>query len=255
MVKVTISPDPGNYIEFVRLSLLAEDDGLTSPPTVEPYEILYTTDGSIPSDSNSATKVRRSPIQQLPISKPTTIKFFARSLTFPVAQTPIQVAFYDLTELTAKNTVLTVNENIRNYTLTINTSGDLVRTSPGRYDVIFGVDKTKQDIREIILVEDVAQGQPVGDRTLPRFGSALNRILGENFPIGFAESEIRSSLFDALSTLIQLQRDERVPNNEQISRIIRVAVAPLDPTTFTYEIIVQTVAGEQVSDRGTIVGA
>jgi len=255
MIIVKSVPPAGSFTEFLRVDIVASDDGTTQPPAVAPFEILYTSDGSIPSDTNTATKVRRSPVKQLPISGPTTLKFFARTLVAPFVQTDIQVQYYAVQELTARNTILTVDPRVRNYTLKIDDNGDIVRTSPGQYDVVFGLDKMKQDIKEVILVEDVPQNQPVGDRTLPQFGSALNRILGKSFPIGFAASQIQASLFDALTTLIDLERDERVPADEQIRRILSITVSPLDPTTFSYSITVEAVTGAKLTDSGTIVGS
>lgn len=253
MLIVKASPKGDQFTEFLRIDIIAEDDGTTQPPVVPPFEILFTTDGSIPSDSNPSTKLRRSPIKQLPIDGPVTIKFFARSLTPPVVTTPIFVEFYDVLELTARNEVPTVGPNIRNYTLKIDDIGDFVRTSPGQLEVVFGVDKTRQDIRESILVENVPQNASTRDRTLPQFGSALNRILGQDFPIGFATSEIQASLFSALTTLIGLQREERVPADEQIRRIVSLNVVPLDPTSFRYHFVVETTGGLRVGDSGTIV--
>jgi hypothetical protein len=252
MLQVKASPRGGQFIEFLRIDITAFDDGV-SPVVGPPFEILYTTDGSVPSDTNPSTKIRRSPITQLPINGPTTLKFFARNLSPPTTfTTSIVIEFYDVLELTARNEVPTVGPSIRNYTLTINDIGDLVRTSPGQYDVVFGIEKTKQDIRESILVENVPQNAPIGDRTLPKFGSALNRILGQSLPVDFAANEIQASIFDALTTLMNLQQDERVPSDEQIRRIISVTVVPLDPTSFRYYFMVETVSGQKVSDSGTI---
>lgn len=252
MLIVTATPVGGQYVEFLRVDLVASDDGTTLPPTVAPFEILYTIDGSIPSDSNSETRVRRSPVRAIPVDGPLTIKYFARSITPPLVQTEIAVQFYDVLELTARNTIPTVGSAVRNYTLKIDDNGDLVRTSPGLYDVVFGVEKTKQDIREIVLVEDVEQNRPIGDRTLPRFGSALNRVLGSSFPIGFAANEIQSSLFNAMSFLIELQRQGRNPSDEQIRRVVSLSVSPIDPTTFRYHFVVETVSGSKVSESGTV---
>ena len=253
MLTVSVSQKGGRYIEFIRIDIIAQDDGTTNPPTVPPYEILYTTDGSIPSGTNSATITRRAPIKQLPIRSPVTLKFFARSIITPIETTAIQVEFYDIIELTARLAIPTVPENVRNYTLKISDTGDLVRDGGGQYAVVSGPDKTKQDIREIVLVEDVAQNDSIGNRTLPRFGSALNRLLGKSFPMGFVTGEIHSSLFKALSTLIELQRAERVPFNEQIRRIVSINVTPKDETSFRYHFVVGTLGGESVSDTGTIV--
>jgi len=253
MIKMTVTPPAGQFIEFVRLEITAIDDGSDAFNIAgAPFEILYTIDGSIPSDSNPNTVIRRSPVKNLPIDKPTMLKVFARSLNPSVQTTDILLQFYDLLELTARNTINTVDPSVRNYTLKIDESGDLVRTSPGQYDVVFGIDKTKQDVRESILVENVAQGSPVGDRTLPTFGSALNRVFGQSFPIGFAASEIQTSLFDAMNTLMALQKAERVPTNEQIRRIVSISVTPIDPTTFKYRVIVETVSGDVLADNGTL---
>lgn len=254
MLVVTASPPGGQFTEFLRLDIIALDDGTTQPPVVAPFEILYTTDGSVPSDSNSATKIRRSPAKQIPIDGPLTLKYFARSITSPIVVTDIKVEFYDVIELTAVNEIPTVGPGIRNYTLGISDIGDIIRTSPGQYDVVFGTDKTRQDIRESILVENVPQNAPVGDRTLPNFGSALNRILGKDFPVGFASNEIQASIFTALTTLIELQRESRAPASEQIRRIVSLTVTPQgDPTAFRYHFVVETTGGLRFSDSGNII--
>src|SRR5881396_1045607 len=161
MIKLTVTPPAGQFIEFLRIDMVAFDDGTDAFNVAgAPFEILFTTDGSIPSDTNSHTVIRHSPVKNLPIDKPTMLKVFARSLNPVVQTTDILLQFYDLLELTARNTINTVDPSVRNYTLKIDESGDLVRTSPGQYDVVFGIDKTKQDVRESILVENVPTGRP-----------------------------------------------------------------------------------------------
>lgn len=247
---VTTSPAGGKFTEFLRIDIVAVDDG-NLPEISGPFDILFTTDGSIPSTTNPSTSHRRSPIKNFPISKPTTIKYFAQT-TDAVTQTSIQTEFYDVIELTARNTIPTVQSGIRNYTLTI-ADGDIVRDERGLFTVVSGADKTAQDIQEIILVEDVPEGTPIGTRTLPEFGSALNRILGLSFPQGFAANVVETSLFSAMETLISLQRLERVPSDEQIRRILQVRVAPKNETDYKYKIVVETVGRRVVTSSGVIV--
>jgi hypothetical protein len=244
MIAVSVSPPAGQFQEFVRVDLRASDNG-SFPTVTGPFEILFTTDGSVPSDSNPATKIRRSPILRLPLDRPTTLKFFARVVASPSTATAIQIGFFDIIALVPVGSIKTAPVGVTNYTLEIDENGDITRTGDGRYGVVFGVDKTGQDIREIILVENVDTGQPIGNRTSPSFGSALNRLLGQDFPIGVAINDIRSTIFDALSTLIDLQRAQRVPSDEQIRRILDVSVSAVDPTTFKYRFAVETVSGQK----------
>lgn len=251
MLTVSVSPPAGRFTEFLRVDIRASDDGV-APVSVGPFEILFTLDGSVPSGTNPATKVRRSPILRLPLDGPTTIKFFARAVGLPSTATAIQIAFYDVIELVPVGAIRTAPVGVFNYTLKVDETGDLTRTGDGKYGIVFGVDKASQDIREVVLVENVPPGSAIGDRTMPSFGSALNRILGQDFPLGVAVNDIRSTIFDALTTLIELQRSERVPSDEQIRRILDVAVAPVDPTTFKYRFSVETVAGRKPVETGTI---
>lgn len=251
MLTVSVSPPAGRFTEFVRVDLRASDNGV-APVASAPFEILFTLDGSIPSDTNPATKIRRSPILRLPMDGPTTLKFFARAVTSHGTATAIQIAFFDVIELVPVGSIRTAPAGVFNYTLTVDDTGDIVRTGDGKYGIVFGVDKASQDIREVILVENVEPGTPIGDRTLPSFGSALNRILGQDFPLGVAVNDIRATIFDALTTLIELQRSERVPADEQIRRILDVSVAPIDPTTFKYRFAVETMTGRKPVDTGTI---
>lgn len=250
MLTVAATPTGARFTEFVRVDIIAEDDG-TSPEVTGPFEILLTTDGSIPSDSNSATSIRRSPILRLPLSGPTTLKFFARPASGGGTATDISIEFYDVIELLPVGAVRVAPDTVTNYTLRIDEDGDLVRTN-GRYEIVWGVDKCVQDIREIILVEDVPSNGRIGDRTLPQFGSSLNRVLGESLPVGFVANDIRSSIFNALSALTALQRQERVPFDEQIRRILNVTVSTIDPTTYKYRFAVETVGGATVNDSGSI---
>ena len=252
---VAASPIGGRFTEFVRIDIEAKDDG-TGTVISGPFEILFTLDGSVPSDTNSATTIRRSPIRRLPLDGPQTLKFFARTVTTPVVETDIQVEFYDIIELTAKNTIRTAPLSVTNYTLKI-ANGDVVRNDDGFYDIVSGRDKTSQDVREVILVEDVPNGEFIGTRTLPDFGSALNRIVGQSFPVSFAASRMTTSIFEALTTLIALERESNAPKDEQIRNIVSVNVVPQsegDPTSYRYHFVVETVGGATVSGSGLIIG-
>jgi hypothetical protein len=256
MLVVVATPPGGQFIEFVRTTIVASDDG-NVPIIVGPFEIVYTTDGTAPRvDINGVpldtAKKRRSPIRNLPIDHPTTLKFFART-TDGVTTTAVSSVFFDVQEVTAKNEIHTVAPGIRNYTLAV-VDGDIQRDSGGLYTVVSGVDKTKQDIREVILVENIGPNAPIGNRTLPQFGSALSRLLGAALPPGYVRGEIQTSVFEALTFLSELQREENVPADEQIRRILNIHVSPIDPTSFRYTFSVETVSGLRVTDTGTIGG-
>ena len=252
---VFANPEGGRFIEFVRIDIRAEDDG-ASPIASGSFEILYTTDGSVPSDTNSSTILRRSPIKRLPLSGPVTLKFFARTVTAPVYTTEVQTEFYDIIELTARNTINTVPISVSNYTLKVS-NGDIVRTEPGFYELVYGQNKTIQDIKEIILVEDVPKGKFDGNRMLPGFGSELNRMLGSSFPVGFMVSSIKISIYRALTNLIAFQKASKAPSDEQIRRVVSISVVPQtqgDATKYSYNFIVETVSGETATGSGSIVG-
>lgn len=256
MLVVAASPPGGQFIEFLRINIIASDD-TTSPVTTGPYEIVYTTDGTVPLvdlDGNpiGSAKKRRSPIKNLPIDKPTSLKFFART-TDGAFTTAVSSVYFDVTEITAKNEIHTAAPGIRNYTLAVE-NGDIVKDGKGLYDIVSGDRKTAQDIREVILVENVGQGMPVGTRTLPQFGSALPRILGKALPAGFTRGQIQTTVFQALTFLSDLQREENVPADEQIRRILGVVVEAIDPTSFRYHFTVETVSGSKVSDTGIVGG-
>lgn len=292
MLIVSATPPGGSFIEFLRVDIVAVDDG-NSPVTVGPYEIIYTTDGTLPRNGDQwddgttynaddvvqhnivlwvsnttntdsepkagnadwtalSSKKRRSPIKQLPIDGPKTLKFFART-TDGLTTTEITSVFFDVTELTAKNEIHTAPETVRNYTLKVE-NGDIQLTSGGLYDIVYGIDKTKQDVREVILVENIAPNAAIGNRVLPQFGSALNRILGQALPAGFTRGRVQTSIFEALTFLTEIQREEAVPADEQIKQILSVNVQPLDPTTYKYQFSVETVSGLKVTDTGIIGG-
>lgn len=254
-LNVSINPPGGRYVEFIRVDIEATDDG-TSPISTGRFEILLTTDGSIPSDTNTETIRRVAPILRFPLDGPTTLKFFARTLSTPVVVTPIQVHFYDLLELTARNLIRAVPNSESNYTIKVENK-DIVRNDLGFYDVVYGKDKTAQDVTEIILVETVSTGRFVGNRTMPNFGSELNTILGKPFPVTFAASRIQTSIFQALNTLIALQKKSRAPAHEQIAKIVSLSVVPQskgEATSYRYHFVVETVNGGLSSGTGSVVG-
>lgn len=253
MLTLKITPPAGVYNEFVRVNIAVEDDG-ESPVTTAPYEVLYTTDGSIPSDSNEVTKIYRAPLRNIPFSRSTTLKVLARTVDLAHA-TEIGVFYYDIYDQTARSLFKTVPATVANYTLMINEVGDLVPNGSGAYEIVHGVEKTKQDVRESILVESVGENQSAGTRLIPQFGSALNRLLGQSYAPNFTASLLRSSLYDSMNVLMALQKLGRAPAHERIRRVLSVDVVPKkDPTGFRYRIVVQTESGEQVSEIGTIVG-
>lgn len=252
---VSANPTSNRFTEFVRIDITASDDGTGSTVT-GPFEILYTTDGSLPSATGSTTTIRRSPIKRLPLTGPTTLKFFARVAATPTTVTEIQVEYYDIVELTARHTIPIVPASVTNYTLKVENK-DISRTDEGYYNLVWGKDKTAQDIEEIILVEDVEKGRIDAKRTLPYFGSALNRLVGGSFPVGFAANSLKISIYRALNNLTALQKASRAPSNEQIRRIISVDVIPQvegDATAYRYYFVVQTVSGETSEGSGLIVG-
>jgi hypothetical protein len=256
MIVVSASPPGGQFIEFLRINIIASDDTIV-PVTTGPYEIVYTTDGTVPRvdiDGNplASAKKRRSPIKNLPIDGPTTLKFFART-TDGSFFTPVSSVYFDVTEVTARNEINTAAPDVRNYTLQV-VDGDIVRDGRGLYEIVSGDRKTAQDIREVILVENVSPDRPIGNRTLPQFGSALPRILGKALPIGFTRGQIQTTVFQALTFLSELQREENVPSDEQIKRVLNVAVEAIDPTSFRYHFTVETVSGIKVSDTGIVGG-
>jgi hypothetical protein len=256
MIIVSATPPGGQFVEFLRINIVASDDA-TAPVTSAPYEIVFTTDGTVPRiDIDGvpldSAKKRRSPIKNLPIDRPTTLKFFART-TNGAFTTSVSSVFFDVTELTARNEIHTAAPNVQNYTLRV-VDGDIVRDSRGLYDIVSGNRKTAQDVREVILVEDVPRNRSSGSRTLPRFGSALNRILGKSFPVGFAQGQIHSTVFEALTFLIELQQSERVPADEQIASISSINVLAIDPTSFRYTFSVKTANGNTVTNSGIVGG-
>lgn len=256
MLIVTATPPGGSFVEFLRVNIIATDDG-NSPVTTGPYEIVYTTDGTVPRvdiDGNplDTAKKRRSPVRNFPIDRPTTLKFFARTPD-GVTTTAVSSVYFDVDEVTAKNEIHTAAPGIRNYTLAV-VGMDIVKESTGLYAIVSGIDKTRQDVREVILVENVAPNAPVGNRTLPQFGSSLNRLLGQALPPGYTRGEIQTSVFEALTFLMQLQREENVPADEQIRRILSVSVQPIDPTSWRYSFSVETVSGVRVTDSGILGG-
>lgn len=194
----------------------------------------------------------------LDISLTVTVAFspaIGSASTYIIERTSATSSFYfNIKELSAKNEIRVIPENVRNYTLKV-TEGDLARSASGGYNIVFGPDKTVQDIRESILVENVPQNKPPGDRTLPNFGSALNRILGEEFPVGFAASEIQSTIFSALAELVRLQQENRVPTEERIAQVLYVRVVALDEVTFKYNFAVKTVGGQEIPNSGIIRGS
>lgn len=256
MITVKVTPNGGQFTEFVRIDLVASDDG-SGPITTAPYEVFYTTDGTLPEvDINDVplgtTKKRKSPARQIPVDGPITLKFFARTLDGSFS-TDIASVFFDVTELTALNEIHTAAPNVRNYTLLV-TDGDIVKTDNGLYEIVSGVQKTSQDIREVILVENVPANTPPGSRTLPQFGSSLNRLLGKALPTGFTRGQIQTTIFEALTFLSELQREENVPSDEQIDRIVFINVEVLSPTSYRYNFSVQTVSGQKFSDTGVLGG-
>lgn len=256
MIVVTLKTPTPPFIEFIRVDLTASDDG-TSPVASPPYEIVYTVDGSAPTvDVNGhplgTSKKRRSPIRQIPFDGPTTLKFFART-TDGLHTTLTQNVFLDIQSVTARNEIHTAAPDVSNYTMQV-LNGDIVPSGNGIYDIVSGVGKTKQDIREVILVENVPTNSLPGTRTLPRFGSALPRILGQSLPVGFAQGQIQTTVFEALTFLAELQRTEQVPSDEQIDSILSIHVQALTPTAFRYTFQVRTVSGKTVSDAGIIGG-
>lgn len=256
MIQVSVTPNGGQFIEFVRIDIIAADDGVV-PITTAPYEVFYTTDGTLPEvdlfdEPLGTTKKRKSPAKGIPISKPTTLKFFARTLDGSFSTETFNV-YFDLTELTALNEIHTAPATVRNYTVAV-ANGDILKTDNGLYAIVFAAFKTAQDIREIILVENVPANAPPGNRTLPQFGSALNRLLGKSLPAGFVKGQIQTTILEALTFLSELQREENVPADEQIDRILFINVDALSPTSYRYDFSVQTVSGQKFSDTGLVGG-
>lgn len=253
MLKVKIEPPGGEFTEFVRITIQAFDDGIM-PISTPPWEIVYTTDGTIPAVDISGnplgtSKKALSPITKFPIEKPTTIRCFAIKGT---TTSPIVSAYFDLFEVLAKNEIRTAPPPVVNYTLKI-TEGDLVRNDRGSYDIVWGAQKAAQDVREVLLVEDVPEGKSVNTRTLPRFGSALSRLVGSALPAGLTRGKIQTAIFRAVSYLSELQQQENVPEFEQIRRIQSLSVdASSDMTHYTYDLIVELVTGETVRESGII---
>lgn len=254
MLRVQITPPGGEFIEFLRITMSAYDDGLL-PISTPPWEIVYTTDGSIPAvdiagNPLGTSKKSISPIRNFPIGKPTTVRCFARRGS---TTSEIVSAYFDIVELLAKNEIRTVTDDITNYTLAIS-NGDITKNDRGLYDVVWGMRKAAQDIRQVLQVENVPEGRPAGQRTLPRFGSALNRILGAALPVGIARGQIHTAIYNAVTYLAELQRAENVPDTEQIRRIRSLSVdTESDLTRFRYNILVELVTGETVQESGTIV--
>lgn len=246
MLTVQADPRGSRLNEFVRINLVATDTD------AGPLEIHYTLDGSIPDTLGSATVIRRSPVLALPLSRPTTVKFLAKN-TLTLNTTTVSIEFYDIIELTSVQEIRTVPEDITNYTLKVS-QGDLVRTQNGLFDIVYGIDKTAQDVREVISVENVPEGTFIGNRILPNWGSGLNRIFGSALPAVFTASLIQSDIFKALSELMRLQRIEAVPNDERIKDIVRVVVVPKNETDYSYNFEVTTVSGRVVNESGLIRG-
>jgi len=254
MLQVSISPPAGEYTEFIRITLVAFDDG-NAPVISGPFEIVYTLDGTLPELDISGnpigtTRKRRSPVKNIPISKPTTVLYFART-TDGSTVTPINKVYYALQEILAKNEIPT-STNTRNYTLAVE-NGDIVKNSRGVYNIVSDARKAQQDIREVILVENVPEETNPGDRLLPRWGSAISRLLGKPSPVGFAKGQIQTTIFEALTFLSELQRSNGVPNTEQIKKIRRIVVdTQPDPTSYKYEFSVELVSGEIITESGIL---
>lgn len=254
---IIVKPNPaaGTFEDFVRVGLQVIDDSTGLPPTGV-YIVYYTIDGSLPQIGGSTTTARRSPVATIPLMHSTTIKAFAQRTDAGVT-TPIIVQYYNIASFDAQRTARTVSSDVTRYTMQVR-NGDFVRTSRGQYGVVFGLDKVKQDIREVVLVEDVPNRAPIGNRTLPRFGSALNRLIGQagisNDSTESVAGEIQTSLFQALTVLQALQTQSQVPGDEQIKDIVSIVVTPNSPTDYLYQIVVETLTGRQVSDTGTLKG-
>ena len=252
MIVVSVKTPPLPFIEFIRIDLVASDDGI-APVSTPPYDITYTTDGSDPVGNPLGTaKKRRSPLKQIPINGPTTLTLFATDKN-AVHTMPTQSMYLDVQDLLAKNEIHTAAPGVTNYTLAVE-RGDIVRTDNGIYGIVSGAAKTGQDIKEIILVENVPRNRPVGTRTQPQFGSAISRLLGQSLPFGFTQNQIQSTVFEALTYLIALQESENVPSDEQIDKILSVNVQARSPTSFRYTFSVKTLRGVVVSDSGLIGG-
>lgn len=260
MLTVQATPTGTRLNEFVRITLVAQD---TNPGTLE---IHYTLDGSVPDTFGSGTIIRRSSYlslspgfstiefsaKNIPLSQPTTVKFLARNIT-TLEITPVSIEFYDIIELTAVQEIRSVPEDVKNYTLKI-TNGDLARTTNGLFDIVFGIDKTAQDVREVISVENVPEGTAIGNRILPNWGSGLNRIFGSALPAVFTASLIQTEIYKALAELMRLQRIEAVPSDERIRDIVRVIVVPMNETDYSYDFEVTTSSGRVVNESGLIRG-
>ena len=257
MIVVAANPPGGEFEEFLRVDIIASDDG-NVPITSGIYEIVFTTDGTMPDVDPTGlpvgtSKKRRSPIKQFPISRPTTLKLFART-SDGANETAVQSLFFDIIELTAKREIRTAPPQVRNYTLMVE-NGDLRRNSRGGYDIVTGQRKVSQDIREALLVENVPPDEAPGDRTLPRFGSALNRLLGQSLPPAFTRSQLQTSIYEAITFLAELQRIDQVPLNEQIRRVRSVSVeARTDGVSFKFNLAVELVSGEVLTETGIVGG-
>jgi hypothetical protein len=249
---VNFNPSGGISQGLTRVTLRVVD-AISGVEVVTPYNIAYTVDGSAPSIGGNGT-TRRAPVLNIPLSAPTTIKAIGQTVD-TLTTTPQAAQYYDVRTVFAKLTVPTVDPTVSNYTLQI-VNGDLVRSVRGQYGVVYGVDKTKQDVREVLVVENVPNSRPAGDRVLPNWGSALNRFLGQALPSpdtpdGIA-TDIQTSILNAVTTLKNLQTDTHVPLDEQIDQIVSLLVQAVNPTDYKFSITVQTVAGRQISDTQII---
>lgn len=255
MIFVQPTPVAGISKDFVRVGLSVIDDSTGLPPSGV-YIIYYTVDGSLPTIGGATTVARVSPIHVIAVTQSTTIKAFAQRTDAGIT-TGLITQYYQIVSSNAHREARTVSPDVARYTLQIN-NGDILRSTSGQYGVVYGAEKAKQDIREVILVEDVPVTKSSGNRTMPRFGSALNRIIGQALPSvdspDFVAGDIQTSIFQALSTLQTLQQNAKVPSSEQIKDIVSVIVTPQSPTDYTYQIVVEMASGEQVSDTRIIRG-
>lgn len=246
MITVQVEPRGARFNEFVRVNIIATDSNMGV------LEIRYTSNGAVPDTFGSDTIIRRSPIMGLPLSQPTTIKFFVRNL-LTLEETAVQTEFYDIIEINSRQEISSTPEGVTNYTLKIQ-QNDLVRTQNGLFDIVYGIDKTAQDVREVILVENVPENTASGNRLLPNWGSGLNRIFGSSLPAVFAASLIQTEIFKALNELMRLQRLSSVPSDERIKNIARILVIPKSETDYAYDFEVVTVSGRVINESGVIRG-
>jgi hypothetical protein len=181
------------------------------------------------------------------------LKVVARTATQPYVYSPLVSAYFDITNFIPVKEIASVPDDVINYTLAIDNNGDISYDTAGKYKLVWGVDKTSQDIREIILVARVPPGQVDLTRTMPDFGSDVSLTLGKAIAPDIAVADVRTSVADAINNLIQLQQKTFAPPDEQIKTINSITVAPgTDATAIQFSIRVTTASGHTVQETGVV---